>query len=257
AVCLPANRCQNGKSIQYVAEFDWDANPLNDFPAESAATNRHRPTTRAATMPCARRGHGRGSMRPRPRRDSAVSHGHRRADRGSAPEPARLAQSGGSRCTVGGCRAPRRAIAGQRFAQPLIRRLDRTSVALDRIRFAAHAAFGRSQLDKILGGPNAISRRQVVVLLPQVRLRLSGIVPGAISIEAAPGLLDISEQIIDFDPSSRRWCRMHDWKIAQCDGEGPRQRGFHSSRPSGNSDNSLTLNLCQPLRAGSRTYSTL
>src|SRR5665213_2972218 len=132
------------------------------------------------------------------------------------------------------------------------------TVAPDRIRFAAQAAFGCGLLDKILRRHDATHRRQRVVLAAKMRLRLPCVVPAAITIEHTAGSLDESEQIVYLGLRNCRRRRMRERPITQGAGDARNdcRSAVHSSLPSGNSDKSLTFSLCQVLRAGSLVYST-
>src|SRR3984893_7748767 len=150
------------------------------------------------------------------------------------------------------------AITRQHIAQPLVTRHRFTAATPDLVRLTAEAAFRGGFLDKVLSRVDLIRRGQHLVLVAQVRLRPFRVIPAAVAIELTAGTLDNPQQIIDLHLRNRRRCRARHGQKRQS-----KQRPqyawrlpVHSSPPRGSSDKSLTLTLCQALRAGSRTYST-
>jgi len=150
------------------------------------------------------------------------------------------------------------AISRQHIAQPLVTRNRCTTATPDLVRSTAEAALGGGFVDKVLSRVDLIGRGQYLVLVAQVQLRLFRVIPAAIAIELTAGTLDKPQQIIDLGLRTRRRCRARHSQKRQS-----KQRAqyswrlpVHSSPARGSSDKSLTLSLCQPLRAGSRRYST-
>src|ERR1700692_2170644 len=91
-----------------------------------------------------------------------------------------------------------------------------------------------------------------------MRLRFFRVVPAAVAVELAAGLLDEPKQIADLHARNLRWCRIGGRRPAQRQNDAQDPRGkLHSSRSSGSSAKSLTFSRCQALRAGSFVYSTM
>jgi hypothetical protein len=150
------------------------------------------------------------------------------------------------------------AITRQRMAQPSVTRHRFTAATPDLVSPTAAAAFRGGFFDKVFSRFDLIGHCQRLVLGAQMRLRPLRVRPAAVSIELTAGTLDKPQQIIDLRLRSRRRCRArHAQKHkSKQQAQYSRQLPVHSSPARGSSDRSLTLSRCQPLRAGSRTYST-
>src|SRR5512139_2763233 len=151
-----------------------------------------------------------------------------------------------------------RPVTRELVAQPLIARHHRAAIAPYLIGSTAETAFGGGPVNEIFGGGDQISCRQVFVLVAQMRLRRSRVVPGAVAIKGTSGPLNIPKQKIDFHLHIYRGLRTRNGNRQESrqQHQAERQSQSHSSLSTGSSDKIFALMRCQSFLAGSTSYST-